>query len=360
MTEDLNSDDYYGVLGLTRDADAKAVKTAYKNLAKKYHPDLHQEDKAKYGDYFKKIGEAYEVLSNEEKRKQYDQFGKKGLDDQKMTFSRPEDLFAEIFGSFGFGNFGFNFGQPRDVFEYPIKVSYKNLYKGKTLKFKIARQHIFKGDQSISSQECLKCFDNCQLCQGRGFKLTTRQIGLGFLSQQKEVCTKCSGTGKILHKDYKFGQKEEIIQIDIKPGSFDGQRYILKEKGDMVPGLPIKDLHVILMEEPEPGRQRQGLDLYWEYEITLADALIGSSIIFDHYDGQKYNLTFQGPISPNDRRLISGLGFPDINSPARKGNLHLIFKVVFPKFIDDKMKSKLNQVFVPTQVNSKYPILKMV
>ena len=363
MAENLNSDDYYEVLGVPRGTEPKEIKSVYKKLAKKYHPDLHQNEKQQYAEHFKKISEAYEVLSDDEKRKIYDQHGKAGLKPEHHTFKRPEDIFAEVFSQFGFNNFGFQFGshpQEEPVVKYPIDVSYKNLYKGKTIKFKISRQHIIKNDQTISSSECLACHQQCPECHGQGRKITTVRLNFAFATQQVTNCAACRGYGKILQPDYTYKQMEEIVQLDIKPGSKEGQRYVLSEKGDMIPGQPILDVHVIIHEVPDDHCQRQGSDLYWEYQIGLGDALAGSTILFEHLDGQKYNLSFNTTIQSGDKKCVPGLGFPDLNCPTRKGNLYLIFKVIFPKTIDDKCKQKLRQLLPISTSNPKYETHKLL
>lgn len=359
MTENLNSEDYYEILGVDRKVDKKELKSVYKKLAKQYHPDLHQNEKEKYVEYFKKISEAYEILNDDEKRQKYDIGGKQALKPEEQMFRSPQDVFSEIFGRFGFNNFGFDMGQRREeIYEYPLSVSYKHLYKGKTIKFKITRQNIVNDDIPLSSQECQNCCQVCIECKGLGRKTATVQCGFGFIAQQTMACPTCKSLGKVLKPTYKYQQCEEIVSIDIKPGSFAGQRYILKEKGDMIPGQSIKDLHVIITEQPEDGTTRHGLDLYREYEIGLGDALVGTNILFEHYDGQKYNITLPGIINPQDKKCVTGLGFPDINSPSTKGNLYLIFKIKFPSSIDEKTKYKLRQIFTTTSPSSKYPTLK--
>ena len=257
--------DYYTILGLQKNANDNEIKKAYRKLAMKYHPDKNPDNK-EAEEKFKEISEAYSVLSDPEKRKIYDKYGKEGLNPQGGMNFDPGDIFRQFFGNFGnddgdyedfgpFGGFGNFFerssfrnnSQPkkqkgRDII-VGLKVELKDLYVGKIFKRKVTHERVCKACEGTGSKDKIKP-TICNECNGRGIKMTVHRQGFAQIMQQSP-CNKCSGTGKyskIINKCLKCkGNKtiseEKILEIKINPGTEENERIIFKGEADEQPDI---------------------------------------------------------------------------------------------------------------------------
>lgn len=371
MNPNFESDDYYEILGLDRNVDENTIRKTYKNLAKKYHPDRHPEDKEKYANIFKKIAEAYDTLSDPEKRKKYDTFGKQGLKQSGQSVD-PMEMFNRFFGGsnpFGFPGFGgshnvFNQKTERtrqvSLLEHNIHLDMKTLYNGKMVKLSINRKHIYTSDDiPIQSEKYMDACTRCELCNGVGQINEMRNIGPGFAIQQSSVCRKCSGSGHKLKNGYIIKDLKEIIEVDVKPGTPKGTKFIFEKKGDMVPGHPISDLIVIILEKPDPNGEvyRDGNDIHINYKIPLADALINNTISYKHFDNRILNINHDYIITPNMTKKVKGEGMPILNSQNKlKGDLYFHFNVIFPTHINPNDKVMLSKVLKITPLDKGIPV----
>ncbi|CAI0468872.1 unnamed protein product [Linum tenue] len=340
--------DYYSLLQVSRTATDDDLKKAYRKLAMKWHPDKNPTNKKQAEAKFKEISEAYEVLSDPQKRAIYDQYGEEGLKGQvppppdgsgvgggggatffstgggptsfRFNPRSADDIFAEFFGfssggggpagmrtssrSFGggmfggddiFGSFGgdrtaMNAGGPRKAapIERALPCSLEELYKGTTKKMKISREI-------------------------------------------------ADASGKTL-------PVEEILTIDIKPGWKKGTKITFPEKGNEQPNLIPSDLIFIIDEKPHSTFTRDGNDLVVTKKIPLAEALTGGTINLTTLDGRTLSIPINNVIHPDYEEIVRGEGMPLPKEPSRRGNLRIKFSIKFPARLNADQKSGIKRL----------------
>lgn len=305
----------YETLEVEKDADAKAIKKAYRKMAIKHHPDKGGDEHK-----FKEINAAYEVLSDPEKRAKYDKYGLEGLEEGGGGGGGQEDLFSMFFGGGGRRR---NAGPRRgeDV-NHSLKVSLEDLYNGKTVKLAITRQVI------IGSAE------ECATCDGRGVQVELRQIALGMVQQVQRRCGECEGEG------YKVKRKREreVLEVLVEKGMKHQQKIVFRGKADEKPNMEPGNINFIIQEKEHPVFKRKGADLLISKKLSLNEALCGFEWKIEHLDGR--NLIVRSKpgevIRPetSDRRpyvkIIPNEGMPSHGNPFVKGNLYVLFTVEFP------------------------------
>jgi DnaJ homolog subfamily A member 2 len=314
-----------------RTDDKKTIKKAYRKLAVKNHPD-------KGGDpeEFKKIAGAWDVLGDDKKRKLYDQYGKKGLE----AGGNPEggdmdDMMSMFFG----GGRGRRSSEPSGPKKgkpvvHPLRISLKDLYKGKTMRMRITRSIICKqgSDTPVELDEVEDTFTICPACRGRGAVMKTRQIGPGFLQQMQCQCDDCSGSGAALNRGYVQKKKRELLVVDILKGMRNNQKITMRGKGDMIPGQLPGDVIFVIKQLNDDTFKRRGSDLLVEKEISLLEALCGTSWRLKHLDGKEHFIkTAPGEVvKTQDVKIVEDLGMP-IQDTVDSGRLFVVFKVQFPQ-----------------------------
>lgn len=260
---------FYKMLEVDKDADEKTIKTAYRKLAVKHHPD-------KGGDpeKFKEITRAYEVLSDSEKRSKYDRFGEDGLDSDGPG-GDPTDIFDAFFGGGGGRRGGGGGGRRRqktkDVTQ-PLKVTLEQLYNGQTKKMAITRQVI---DKKRGVQECSEC-------GGRGVKVEVIRMG-PMIQQMQSACNTCGGTGK----SFKTKQEREVLEVHVQKGSPDGHKIQFREMADEHPEADTGDVIFVCKQQEHADFKRRGADLFIERKISLVEALCGFEMELKHLDDRK-------------------------------------------------------------------------
>lgn len=329
------SKDYYEILGLPRDADEDIIRKTYKKYVKEYHPDRNIQDKEKAAIIFKKITEAYEVLSDPQKRQAYDRFGH-NPPTAGVSMDAFDILSSMFGGSFNFGNFGNlgNTGGPRGrvrPLEHSVYLDLKTIYKGKKVKLNIERKHIFTIDnQPVDPNRYQNYSEICSHCKGQGQTIHVQPIGPGMVRQHSAACGKCMGTGYGLKSGYIIKDIKETISIDVPPGTLYETRFEIPNKGDMLPGCKVADLHLYVLEKVDPIYRRQGQDIHTEHWISLGDALYGKEIYFTHLDERILRLCHNSMITPDMVKKIDGEGLP-YPGGNKRGDLYLTFKIRFPK-----------------------------
>ena len=343
--------DYYTILGLQKNANDNDIKKAYRKLAMKYHPDKNPNDK-QAEEKFKEISEAYSVLSDPEKRKIYDKYGKEGLNQQGGMNFDANDIFKHFFGG-GFDDDNFNpfsnfFGgsfnqssykQPkkqkgRDIISQ-LKVELKDLYNGKTFKRKVTHERICKTCEGTGSKDKIKPI-TCPECNGKGIKMTIHRQGFTQIMQQTQ-CSFCNGTGKyskITNKCLKCkGNKtvieEKILEIKIKPGTEENERIIFKGEADEYPDIIPGDIIFVTQVTNNNGYLRIGDNLYHKQKIPLKQALCGCSFIIKTLDDRILECYTDDVIKPNQKMKINNEGFI-IKDTKLKGDLIIEFEIEFP------------------------------
>ena len=347
--------DYYEILGLSKSASASDIKSAYRKLALKYHPDRNPDNK-EAEEKFKEAAEAYEILSNQEKRSQYDQFGHArmggngGFDGfgQGMNmddiFSNFGDMFNDMFG--GNGNTKkkrktgptAQRGQDRQI---EISVTLKEAFEG--IKKEISYYRLFSCDdcKGSGSRDNSKT-SACSKCKGTG--QTKYQQGFFMFSQS---CSACGGEGFVISNPCKTcsgqsrKQKLDEFSLTIPKGIFNGADLRVQGKGDAgVFGGPAGELFVRINVLPDKKFKRIGNDLECEVYLTYPQLVFGSQIEIENLNGAKENIKIPKSTQVDERIIVKGQGFPILKS-ANRGNLVLIAKCDIPKNLSSKAKETL-------------------
>ena len=353
--------DYYEVLGVQKGASADEIKKAYRSLARKYHPDLHPDDKD-CAEKFKEVNEAYEVLSDPSKKERYDQFGHAGVDPNYggggfnggaggfNPFGDMGDIFENLFGG-GFGG-GFS-SSGRSRANAPRRG--QDIDTTVTIEFMEACSGI-KRDVKVSRLE--KCPDcngtgasagstpqTCPDCNGAGQVKVGQRTPFGVISSQK-VCPKCSGKGKIISNPCsKCGGNGRVrtsknLSVDIPAGIDDGQVLRVSGQGDAgVNGGPNGNLNVAVRVKSHPLFERDEYDIHCEIPITYAQAVMGDELIVPTIDGNvKYSIS-EGTQTGTVFRL-KGKGVKKLQRSER-GDQYVKVYVEVPKGLDKKQKELL-------------------
>lgn len=346
--------DYYEVLGVDKNADDAAIKRAYRKLAKKYHPDSNPGDKEAEAK-FKEASEAYAVLSDAEKRRQYDQFGHAafsgggggagGFDFSGMDFG---DIFGDFFGDiFGGGRRGAANNGPQKG---------ANLRAQVRIKFEEAAFGCEKELEIVLKEECQTCHGTgakpgtskvtCPRCNGQGRIITTQQSLFGTV-QNVTTCPECGGSGQIVKEKCVdchgtgYIAKKKRISVSIPAGIDNGQSVRIREKGEPgINGGPRGDLLVEVIVAGSGKFQRNGYDVYSETEISFAQAALGAEAIIETLDGQVVYEVKPGT-QPNTRIRLKGKGIPSLRSSAIRGDQYVTLKVAVPKSMNSEAKEAL-------------------
>ena len=352
--------DYYDVLGVDKSADATAIKKAYRKLAMKYHPDKNPGDK-EAEEKFKEINEAYEVLSDETKRKNYDQFGHEGVNGQGFGgaggfggqgFGGFDDIFGDIFGDMFGGGFSGGSRQRRrgpergaDI-KQRVNISFEEAAFGKKVQVKINR-----------SEECDQCHGSgakpgtskktCPTCHGSGQVQSVQRTPFGNIASTR-TCSTCNGEGEVIDspcsKCHGKGsiRKTKTIEVDIPAGIDNGQMIKLGGQGELgTRGGPRGDLYIEVNVQSHPLFTRDGYDVYLEMPITFAQATLGDKIQVPTLDGKVEYEVPEGTQTGTVFRL-KGKGIPKLKSNVR-GDQYVKVTVEIPKKLNEKQKELVRE-----------------
>jgi DnaJ family protein A protein 2 len=286
--------EYYELLGVPRSAGEDEIKKAYRKLALKNHPD-------KGGDpeVFKKISEAYSVLSDADKRRRYDQFGKEAAASEMPD---PSEMFNSFFNTF-------RPQQQRNHQTMDLPISLEEIFAGKRKTITITRRVV---DQSK--------VDQCTTCGGRGMRVAVQMVGPGVFQQHASPCNDCGGKGHRLRGEDAMRTVEEEVVIDIPRGSREGERFIIRGKTDESPGQPAGDLVFVLKYKKHPiFTVEENGDLGFELRVNLLEALTGFTRLVRHLDGTVLKVGKEGVVvKPGEVFTIAGEGLkPGANMHAR-------------------------------------------
>ncbi|MFA6950029.1 MAG: molecular chaperone DnaJ [Lentimicrobiaceae bacterium] len=362
--------DYYEILGVSRDADEAAIKKAYRKMALQFHPDRNPGNK-EAEDKFKEAAEAYEVLSNPEKKSKYDQYGHDGLrggpagggfgggmsmDD---IFSQFGDIFGSAFGG-GFGGFNQGGGARRRVskgtdLRVKVKMSLKEIATGVEKKIKVNKLVPCKTCKGTGAADG-SSFSTCSHCHGTGQITRVTNTFLGQM-QTSSTCPYCSGEGKtITRKCETCGgsgtvKDEEVISLNIPAGVTDGIQLSVSGKGNAAPrgGVP-GNLIVQIEELQDPDLMREGINILYDHYISFPDAAMGTTIEIPTIDG-KARIKIEPGTQGGKVLRLKGKGIPSLNS-YEKGDQLININVWTPKNLSaqereimENLKSSKN--FIP-------------
>ncbi len=352
--------DYYEVLGVSRDAGAEEIKKAYRKLALKYHPDKNPGNK-EAEEKFKEAAEAYDVLSNQDKKSRYDQFGHAGMNGGAGGFSgggfSMEDIFSQfgdIFGGHfgGFGGFGGSSRGGRRVnrgsdIRIRVKLDLKEIAHGAEKKVKINKQVACK-DCSGKGTKSEADIKTCDTCKGAGQVTRVTQTFLGTM-QTASTCPTCNGEGKVIAKPCSScggsGLVKEVEEISFKipPGVAQGMQLTVQGKGNAAKRGGVNgDLLVVIEEEEHPDLQRDGNDIIYSLFISVPDAILGTDAEIPSIDGKLRIKVEPGTQSGKILRL-RGKGLPDVNGYG-SGDLLVYTQVWTPKKIDKQEREMIEKL----------------
>ena len=351
--------DYYEVLGVDKNADDAALKKAYRALAKKYHPDVNPGD-AEAEKKFKEASEAYAILSDAEKRRQYDQFGHAafeqgggpggfgGFDFNSMDFG---DIFGDIFGDlFGGGS------RRRRSYNGPMQGA--SVRKGVRISFKEAIFGCEKELDVVIKETCTTCNGSgakpgtspitCPKCGGRGQVVYTQQSFFGTV-QNVQTCPECQGSGKVIKEKcsdcggtgYKPVKKK--ISVSIPAGVDSGTSVRIREKGEPgINGGPRGDLLVEVTVSKDPHFTRQDTTIYSVEPITFAQAALGAEIVIKTVDGEETYSVSPGT-ETNTRIRLKGKGVPSLRNNQIRGDHYVTLIIKTPEHLNAEAKELLRK-----------------
>ncbi|XP_062003141.1 uncharacterized protein LOC133720714 [Rosa rugosa] len=334
--------DYYKVLQVERSAKDDDLKKAYRKLAMKWHPDKNPNNKKAAEAKFKQISEAYDILSDPQKRAVYDQYGEEGLkagapppdsgfsaggQDGPTTFRfntrNPDDIFSEFFGFSGFGQGMPDMGRaggsrpggafPRSMFGDDIFASFRGA-----------------GEPSANVQRKAQPIERTLPCTLEDlYKGTTKKMKIS-----RDVADSSGRSTTV----------EEILTIEIKPGWKKGTKITFPEKGNEQRGVIPADLVFIIDEKPHSLFKRDGNDLIVTQKISLAEALTGHTAQLTTLDGRSLTVPINSIISPTYEEVVKGEGMPIPKEPSKKGNLRVKFNIKFPTKLTSEQKTGIKRL----------------
>lgn len=344
--------DYYEILGVSKDASKDEIKSAFRKLARQWHPDVNKAPEAEAK--FKELGKAYETLMDDDKRATYDRFGEDGLKNAGFGGQGPFDAgfggLDEIFNSFFGGGFGFGGGRSRDPnapqrgddLRLDIELEFEQAVLGLEKEVKI--EHL---------EKCSTCngtgakpgttSSTCKTCHGTGQVQQTTQTILGHFTQIV-TCPHCKGSGKTIDSPCPDCRgkgrttQEKKIEIKIPAGVDNGSKMRLSGEGDSGKnGGPNGDVYVVIHVKPSEYFQRDGLDIYTKLEISPAQAVLGDTVTIKTLDGER-EVNIPVGIQNGKTLKIKGAGVPMISRPTNRGDHIVVVEVVTPTKISNEEK----------------------
>jgi DnaJ family protein B protein 4 len=339
--------DYYKILEVSKKASLEDIKKAYKKLALKYHPDRNSEsDKEQAQKKFVEINEAYEVLSDNEKKKVYDLYGEEGLKagiDPNTSNASNGSSTTYSTSEFPTGGFSFHASDPFSVFEEFFSNSEGGAHHFSFHSSRGSRKHRHpqshyyddfmsdedhrSGNPFVSSFKSRNQYSKQTALVERTFACTLEEIYKGHKKKLRVTRTKFNDRG-----DSK--QESNIVEITVPPGTSAGTEFVVHEAGDIYPGKPAGDVLFVLEEKPHSYYVRDGADLIYTAKITLAQALTGVKITLPTLDGQSVEVLIRDVIKPGFEKRIPDRGMPILKYPGSFGDLIVKFDIQWPNRIE--------------------------
>ena len=346
--------DYYEVLGVEKGADEATIKKAYRSLAKKYHPDMNPDDKEAEVK-FKEVNEAYDVLSDADKRAKYDQYGHAAFDPAAGGagggfggFGDFGDIFSSFFGG-GFGGFGGgtqrNGPMRGDDIGARVSVTFEEAAFG--VKKEISYNRVCRCPDCAGSGAAKgSSAETCGKCRGSGQMRVMQRLG-GMQFQSTTTCDSCRGKGKIIKtpctncRGTGFIRITKKLEVSIPAGIDDGERIALRGQGnDGRNGGSAGDLILQVTVKPHPIFERDGYQIFCEVPLPVTDAILGAEIEIPTLEGNvKY--TIPEGTQPGTTFTVKGQGIPYINNKTRRGDLIFRVNVEIPRGLTDKQREQV-------------------
>jgi len=357
----LYSADFYRDLGIGRNADASEIKSAFRKMARKYHPDVNPSEDAKTK--FQEANRAYEILSDPSTRQRYDQFGEAGVGTsaasgggygQGMEVDLG-DIFDSFFGGGGRGPGGASGQRQRqrgpvtgDDLRFDLEISFSTAVFGGEEKVRI--RHL-EGCEVCTGTGVKpgSSVRTCSTCGGTGVQMAVTRTPLGNF-QTQQTCSSCRGTGETVDEycgscsGQGLQQKSKQVKISIPPGVEDGNKLRVRSEGDAGPkGGPSGDLYIFLKVKPDPRFKREGPEIYSEVTVSYIDAILGASVKVPVVDGE-VEIKVPPGTQPDQVMRIKGKGAPRLGNAQQRGDHYVTVKVDIPKNVSDKERSLIEQL----------------
>ena len=344
--------DYYEILGVSKNATKDEIKSAFRKMARKWHPDINKAPDAEAK--FKELGKAYETLMDDEKRATYDRFGEDGLKNAGFNTQGPfaggfGDL-EEVFNSFFGGGFGFggtrrqdpNAPQRGDDLRLDLELDFEEAVFGITKEIKVDHLETCPTCKGSGAKDGAKP-EICQNCGGSGrIQQTTRTV-LGHFTQIV-TCPICHGKGTVIKdpcpdcKGQGLKETEKKLEVKIPAGVDTGSKMRLSHEGDAgINGGIAGDLYIVIHVKPSLYYKREGINVFTQLEISPAQAALGDSVIIKTLDGEK-KITIPAGIQHGEVVKIKGAGVPSITKPSMRGDHVVVITIKIPAKLSNEEK----------------------
>ena len=357
----------YDTLGVTKSASETEIKKAYRKLALKYHPDRNKDNKEECESKFKEISSAYEILSDSEKRSNYDKFGLDAVNNMGGPNINPFDIFTNMFGRDGggggqggdiFSNMGGGGGMFSNMFGQgqqnvrvkhrleKVNVTLEDIYNEKSFKINFKKRCICTNCDGSGGQNKTSVII-CNSCEGSGHITKVVQIGPGMISQSTSKCYKCNGLGKSIKpgeicklcEGNKYINKNVSVTLELNKSITNGSKIVVSGGGDETVGTDkIGDLIFEIVVIPNDTFTRDKNNLMVTKTILLSEALCGCKFVIPHMDKRKLLVEIDTVISPNMSKKLIGEG---MNSDS---DMVIMFDIVFPINIDQQRRTYLKKL----------------
>ena len=342
--------DLYEVLGVQRGASDAEIKRAFRKLAQQWHPDVNKDPEAPAR--FKEASEAYQILSDPDRRQRYDMFGRAGVDGGPAGagfegFGGFSDIFDAFFGGAATGSARRGRPMPGSDLRYDLRITFEEAVKGteKEIEFRsLARCDTCSGSGAAPGTEPT----TCPQCEGRGEVRTVRQTMLGQMVNVS-ACPRCRGEGKIVESkcptcsgEGRIEQKR-TLRVTIPAGIDEGHQIRITNEGEVGPrGGPPGSLYVAVHVTPHASLRRDGTELYYEARISIAQAALGTTLTVPTVDGEE-EVEIKPGTQPDTSIRLRGKGVPHLRRSGSRGDLHVLVDVEVPRKLSKKQRELLEQ-----------------
>ncbi len=342
--------DFYQILGVERTASDAEIKRAFRKLAQQWHPDVNTEPAAQ--ERFKEINEAYQVLSDPDRRSRYDTFGRAGVEGGPAGAGGFEGFggFSDIFDAFFGGGAGAASArrgrpQPGADLRYDLRITFEEAIRGieKEIEFTVLQRcETCQGSGAKAGSEPI----TCPQCNGRGEVRSVRQTMLGQMVNVS-ACPRCHGEGRIIESPCETcrgdgrTERKRTLRVTIPAGIDEGHQIRLSNEGEVGPrGGPPGSLYVAVHVQPHPSLTREGTELYYEAQVSIAQAALGTRITVPTVDGEE-EVEIKPGTQPSTEIRLRGKGVPHLRRAGQRGDLHVMVDVVVPTKLSKKARELL-------------------
>ena len=352
--------DYYEILGVEKNASKDEIKSAFRKMARQWHPDINKAPEAEAK--FKELGKAYETLMDDDKRATYDRFGEDGLNNAGFNTQGPfangfgdlEEVFNSFFGA-GFGGFGGgrrqdpNAPQRGDDLRLDIEIEFEEAVFGLTKEVKIDHLETCPTCKGTGAKEGSKP-QTCQTCGGRGSVQQTTRTVLGQFTQIV-TCPHCHGKGSVISDpcpDCRGEGRKDIekkLEVKIPAGVDNGSKMRLSQEGDAGKNGGIAgDLYIVIHVRPSKYYKRDGVNVFTKLDLTPAQAVLGDTITIKTLDGEK-DVTIPAGIQHGEVVKIKNAGVPNISKPSIRGEHVVVVSIKTPTHISNEEKALYQKLY---------------